>query len=468
MLDEGTRAAVLALKGKGLNVRRIARTLRISRGVVRKVVASGTTAAPKLERAEKAEPFRDRIAELYLHMKGNLARVHEEITAEGLALSYPALTSYCRRHGIGVKEKPPAGRYHFEPGQEMQHDTSPHVIEIGGRMTPVQTASLVLCHSRRMFFQFYPTFTRFDCKVFLTDALRHFGGSCGDCIIDNTHVVVLRGTGRDMVPVPEMEAFAAHLGFTFKAHARGHADRSARVERPFHYIENNFEVGRSGVDFADWNAQAIEWSEKDSGKYRRRLGASPRELFALEQAHLRPLPDWIPEVYLLHYRTVDVEGYVCVGQNRYSVPIPVGRMVPIRETKERIIVYDGPRIVADHARIVGRKDQRVTDPAHRPARGARKAAQPRRETAAILSLAPELATYVGSLEQRGRGSTVRALRHLLTMVRDYPREPLVAALSEAGRFGLFDMDRIERMVLKRIGRDFFPLAGDRQEEAVDG
>jgi hypothetical protein len=26
-------------------------------------------------------------------------------------------------------------------------------------------------------------------------------------MIDNTHVVVLRGTGREMIPVPEMEAF---------------------------------------------------------------------------------------------------------------------------------------------------------------------------------------------------------------------------------------------------------------------
>jgi hypothetical protein len=240
------------------------------------------------------------------------------------------------------------------------------------------------------------------------------------------------------------------------------------VERPFHYIENNFEVGRSGVDLADWNRQAIAWGEKDSGKYRRRLGASPRELFALEQAHLRPLPDWIPEVYRLHHRTVDVEGYVSVGQNHYSVPVPVGRVVPIRETKDRIIVYDGPRVVADHARIVGKREQRVTDPAHRPTRGERKAMRPRRETAAILALAPEFAEYVGNIEKCRRGSPVRTLRRLLGMVRDYPREPLVAAIEEAARFGLYDMERVERMVLKRIGRDFFPLPGDGQEGGIDG
>jgi hypothetical protein len=51
-------------------------------------------------------------------------------------------------------------------------------------------------------------------------------------MIDNTHVVVLRGTGREMIPVPEMEAFADRFGFRFVAHERGDANRSARVERP--------------------------------------------------------------------------------------------------------------------------------------------------------------------------------------------------------------------------------------------
>ena len=66
----------------------------------------------------------------------------------------------------------------------------------------MQTASAVLCYSRMLFFQCYPTFRRFDCKVFLTDALRYLGGVTARVMIDNTHMVVLRGSGREMVPVP--------------------------------------------------------------------------------------------------------------------------------------------------------------------------------------------------------------------------------------------------------------------------
>jgi len=47
----------------------------------------------------------------------------------------------------------------------------------------------------------------------------------------------------------------------------------------------------------------------------------PRELFAVERLHLKPLPAWIPEVYRLHQRLVDLEGYVALNSNRYSVPV---------------------------------------------------------------------------------------------------------------------------------------------------
>ena len=235
-------------------------------------------------------------------------RVHEDLVASGAVLSYQALTGFCRRQGIGQTPIKPAGQYHFEPGVEMQHDTSPHCVEVGGRKYNAQTASGVLCYSRMLFFQIHPTFNRFDCKVFLTDALRHTGGVVERVMIDNTHVVVLRGTGREMIPVPEMEAFADRFGFRFVAHERGDANRSARVERPFSFIENNFLAGRTFATWEDLNQQARQWCDRVNATYKKHIRAVPRELFAIERAHLRPLPAWIPDPYRLHVRTVDVEA----------------------------------------------------------------------------------------------------------------------------------------------------------------
>ena len=149
----------------------------ISRVAVRQVLRSNSTAVPELQRSEKAEPYRQQILELFESCQGNLVRVHEELAAAGAELSYPALTAFCRRHGIGYQPPVAAGQYDFAPGEEMQHDTSPHELELAGKKRKVQTASAVLCYSRMLFFQCYPTFQRFDCKVFLTDALRYLGGA---------------------------------------------------------------------------------------------------------------------------------------------------------------------------------------------------------------------------------------------------------------------------------------------------
>src|SRR5208337_1753077 len=184
--------------------------------------------------------------------------------------------------------------------------------EVGGRKYKAQTASAVLCYSRLLFFQIQPTFQRFDCKVFLTDALRYAGGAPERVMIDNTHVVVLRGTGREMIPVPEMEAFADRLGFRFVAHERGDANRSARVERPFSFIENNFLAGRAFSSWEDLNLQARQWCDKVNSTYKKHIKAIPRELFVMEKTRLRPLPVWIPEVYQMRDRMVDIEGYVAL------------------------------------------------------------------------------------------------------------------------------------------------------------
>ena len=459
MLSQAQRTTILELHTKGVGKREIARVLGISRPTVRKVLRSKATEVPELRRPEKAEPYRDRILELFSNCKGNLVRVHEELVASGAGVSYPALTAFCRRHGIGQSPVVAAGRYDFQPGEEAQHDTSPHEVELGGKKRKVQTASAVLCYSRMLFFQFYPTFQRFDCKVFLTEALRYFSGAPTRVMIDNTHVVVLHGTGRDMIPVPEMAAFGDRFGFQFVAHAIGNANRSARVERPFWFIETNFLAGRTFTDWGDLNQQARQWCDKVNSSYKKHIRAVPRELFAVERPQLKPLPAWIPEVYRLHQRMVDVEGYVALHTNRYSVPLEwIGRRVEVRETKDKIEIQLDARKLVTHGRIAEAEHQRILQPQHRPPRGQGMArTQPHPEEQAIQAAAPEIADYVAAVKQRSRKVPGVALRQLLRLVREYPREPLLAAVREAARYGLYDLDRLDRMILCRVAREYFLL-----------
>lgn len=469
MLDQSMRNAILLLHTQGHSARAIARVIKVSRNTVKHVLKAGSPEVPDYPREEKAESYRNDILELLPSCKGNLVRVHEKLLDCGAELSYQALTGFCRRHGIGFEAPLPAGRYHFDPGEEMQHDTSPHRVKIGGKLLLAQNASLVLCYSRIIFHQYYPTFNRFWCKVFLTEAMEFLGGACKRCMIDNTHVVVQQGTGASMIAVPEMVAFGERFGFEFKAHEKGDANRSARVERAFSHIENNFLAGREFLDFDDLNSQARAWCETVNAKHKRSLQASPRELFLQEQSRLKPLPIWIPTVYQLHHRIVDVEGYVSVLNNRYSVPFElIGRRLEVRETKDNIQIFDGPREVASHGKALNEKYHRVTDSSHRPPHGqGHQKTGPCAEEVELLNAEPGLKDYLTAFRNRHPGRQLRLLKRLRVMVRDYPRKPLLDAIRTAQEYGMFDLERLDQMVLKRIARDYFVLEIDESRSCSE-
>ena len=464
MLDLDTRTAILRLRHEGHGIKRIARALGVSPNSVRKVLRSGEAVVPPLRRDEFLTPHIDRVRELHAACKGNQVRVWEELRFEGIDVSYQAVTAFCRRHEIGAKPKQRVGRYFFAPGQEMQHDTSPHGVVVGDRMRVLQCAALVLCFSRMSYAQCFPRWNRFLARVFLTEAIQYFGGAAKDCMLDNSNVVVLRGTGAEAEMVPGMIAFADRFDFEFKAHEKGDANRSAHVERGFHTVENNFYPGRTFADLDDLNAQLRGWCDTRNAAWTRRLRASPRELFAAEVGQLRPLPLHVPEVYDLHHRRVDTEGYVTVHTNRYSLPEAlIGRRMTVHEHRRRIRVFDGHRLILEHAKLPYGSGKRQTLPEHR---GRRKVAPPPPlpEETVLRAAAPELGVLVDALRKRHGGRAARAIRQLNRIYLDYPTEPVVVAVGRALEFGLLDLSRIEQMVLRRIAGDFFRLPTQEDDE----
>ena len=136
MLDHETRTAILRLHSEGHSTRFIARTVGVSRGAAQAVLASGEAEVPEPTRRSVLDPWLEAIRELHGACAGNLVRVRGELKARhGVEVPYATLTHFCRSAKIGAEPKKAAGHYHFEPGQEMQHDTSPHRVPVGG-VTP--------------------------------------------------------------------------------------------------------------------------------------------------------------------------------------------------------------------------------------------------------------------------------------------------------------------------------------------
>ena len=466
MPDKETRTAILALAGKGRNISEIARALKSSRNSVKAVLQAGTAQPGAAPRASQLDAYLEDIRALHARCKDgrgrtNMVRVREELDdklkREGkkLGCSYSALTWFCREHGIGVKAKVAAAWIVTEPGEEMQHDTSPYTLEIGGRKTKVQCASLVLGYSRMLYMQFYPRFQRFHMKIFLTEAFQYFGGVCRRCVIDNTSVAILCGSGSRAQMGPEIEAFEERFGFHFLAHEIMHSDRKGKIERPYDWIEKNFLVAREFKDWADLNLQAVEWIERGNRKVKRELKASPVELFAAEKGALVPLPLYVPEVYRLWPRGVDAYSDVRLDEFRYRVPAAyIGKELQVRETKDRVIVLDG------HQEVVVHKKKMPGDP---PAVPLRPIAAPRRPSAKLAeegklqALGEPMSAYLVALKTARGPRYFWSVRKLWRLYCQYRDEDLKAAVVKAHEHRLFDVNRIETILLQDVAQKDYQL-----------
>ena len=462
------RQTIHTLRAQGTPLRQISRLLRLSRNTVRRILR----ASPATPHDEPAQPpcppqILALIESLFTRCRGNVVRVHELLAQEHqLHLAYSTLTRWVREAELRGPVRR-AGSYTFEPGQEMHHDTSPHRLSLAGQILTAQCASLVLAYSRRLFMRYYPRFTRFEAKAFLAEAFAFFDGTCARCVIDNTSVLLVSGAGADATFAPEMVAFARAYGVTFWAHAVGHSDRKARVERPFAYIEGNFLAGRTFEDWDDLNAQALAWCiGTANAKPKRALGMSPEAAYVLEKPHLINLPEHRPPVYQAFERIVDVTGFASLDTNRYSVPERfVGKQVSVYKYPTEVAIYLRQRHLATHPRLLGQRDAKHTLPGHHivPGRHQRRRA-PSPEEQSLRGDDERLDRYVGALKQRARGRGVRVLRRLLELKRTYPRSAFFAALDTALRYGMYDLVRLEQLILRYVAGDFFALDDDQDND----
>ena len=459
MRNQTDRQTVIAMHQAGQSTRQISRVMKMSRKTIRRILAGH--APDGHNRQSRYEALAPLVCRLYRQFAGNCVSVQNELAQQyGHTIPYTSLTHLVRALNLRPEKSQRSGTFTYAPGREAQHDTSAHRVSVAGKIVKAQCASMVLANCRLLFFQYYPRFTRFEAKVFLSDALDYFDAVPAICVIDNTSVIVAAGSGPDAVIAPEMEAFGAIYAMRFVPHAIGHADRSALVERNFHYIEHSFLPAK---DFADWqtlNAAARNWCDQiANNKIKRALGMTPRQAYQSERPFLQPLPAVKPPVYQALSRTVDMYGYVAVDTNRYSVPERLcGKPVEVQKGLYDVRIFHHHRPVADHARIIDQRDAKSTLAGHHSQPMAHKTSQrtsPMMQK--LLGHSQDLDTYVTRIGARRRAGATRRLQRLLAIKRDYPRQAFDPAIARALHYGVYDLDRLEKIILAGVAGDFFDL-----------
>jgi len=349
MIGPDKRKAIYLLHLEGKGVREISRLLGPSHKAVAKIIKQKGEPA-RIRRKDKIRIDPELLRRLYGECGGWMQRVHEKLVEEEkIPVAYPTLTRLLRELGISTSRKVRCDRVADEPGAEFQHDTSVYQLKLGDRLVRVVASLLYLRYSKRRYLKFFRSFNRFRMKCFLHEALMHWGCAAGQCIIDNTNLARLRGTGRNAVMVPEMEAFGKQYGFRFVCHEVKHSNRKAGEERSFWTVETNFFPGRVFQSLEDLNAQALQWAtvrmeQRPQGK----AGLIPAQAFEHERSYLVNLTPHLPPPYLVHHRGTDEYGYAALSGNYYWVPGTKRDEVKVLEYSERMKIYQAGECLAEY------------------------------------------------------------------------------------------------------------------------
>ena len=379
-----------------------------------------------------------------------MARVHEKLVEEErVKVTYSTLKRRLRELGISHPPQTRCQQVPDEPGAEMQHDTSPYQVELAGRRVRLIASLIYLRYSKRRYLRFYRAFDRFKMKCFFHEALMFWGYSAPRCIIDNTNLARLRGTGANAVIVPEMETFAKQYGFEYRCHELKHANRKAGEERSFWTVETNFLPGRTFQSLEDLNQQALAWSTvRLDQKLQGKPGLIPAKAFEHERSYLTLLPAHLPAPYKVHGRGTDEYGFMSFGANYYWVPGTRRDEVRLLEYSDRLKIFQAGQCLAEYPLPAdGVRSAKFSPPGQpAPPHHPHNRHHPTElEEKLLRALAPAVSAYLDyALPTKGLARH-QFLRRLLALSRKMSAELFGQTVERARKYRITDLETLQNI-----------------------
>lgn len=450
MIDANKRKAIYLLHNEGMGLRNISRQLGVSINTVRSIIDQKGE-LPETTRRDKIHIDPVLLKTLYQRCKGYAQRVHEILEEEkGICIGYSTLTQNLRELGLGQPVNKRCDHRPDEPGVEMQHDTTIYNMIIGTIRVKVVASIIYMRYSKKRYLKFYRAFNRFAMKCFIHEALTFWGYVAAFCIIDNTNLARLRGTGKNAVIVPEMKLFAKQYGFEFVCHEIGHANRKAGNERSFYTVETNFLPGRSFKNLEDLNQQAFDWATiRMVNRPMSKTGLIPAKAFEHEQMFLKKIPPYVTPPYIAHERGTDQYGYAAFNGNYYWVPGRSRFDVKLLEFCDHLEIYHKRIKLAEYQLPAeGVKNKRVgpiggPTPEHRPSHRKKPTAT---EERLLRSAAPEIDAYLDFVLVMQGKTRHRIVRRLYGLYRKTALPLFIKAVKRALHYRVKSVDNLENII----------------------
>jgi len=451
MISQDKRAAIYRLHEEGMGVRKIARSLRVNRGTVREIIEQKGV-MPESNRKDKIELDPDLVAKLYKDCDGWVQRMHEILTEEkAIQIGYSTLTSKIRELELGTAKNQRTGQVPDRAGEEMQQDTSAYRVKLGNKSVLVQASLLYYRYSKVRYLKFYRSFNRFKMKCFFHEALTFWNYAAGICIIDNTNLARLHGTGKNAVIVPEMEQFARQYGFAFVCHEIKHSNRKAGNERGFFTIVTNFFAGRKFEDMQDLNRQAFMWAtdrlaNRPTGKTR----LIPAAAFEYEKPYLNKLPVYVEPPYLVHQRRTDQYGYASFDGNFYWIPGTKRYDVKVLQYSDHLRIYHRRKLLGEYQiPPEGVKNEKIypkgqSKPKHQPKYRKKPTAH---EEQTLRATSEEVNAYLNFAIKKGGRQKHRFIRELYGLHKKLAPSLFIRTVKRALKYRITDTKTIERIAM---------------------
>jgi len=461
MIEPDKRKAIYLLHKQGMSVREISRHMSISTNTVSTIIGQAGE-VPLTTREDKIEIDTELVSRIYLQCDGRVQRTHEMLSEQhGISIGYSTLTRIIRELGFGKSQKKRCHRVPDEPGAEMQHDTSPYRVKFADKPVLVQSSLLYFRFSKVRYLKFYRSFDRFKMKCFLHEALIFWNYAADVCIIDNTNLARLRGTGSRAVIVPEMEQFAKQYGFEFVCHEIGHANRKAGNERSFYTVETNFFPGREFANLEDMNRQAFEWATvRMANRLTGKTRLIPAQTFEYEQPYLKKLPGYVPAPYLVHERGTDQYGYASFDGNFYWIPGTKRHDVKVLQYAEHLMIYLNRKLLGRYPLPPdGVKNEQIppegqSKPPYKPKYRKKPTAK---EENILRTAAEEINDYLDFAIKKGGKQKHRFIRGLYGLYRKIALEVFIKAVKRALKYRITDLKTVERIAMLQLTAGNFQL-----------
>jgi transposase len=469
-----------------LSIRQLAEKHRVHRRTVRQALGSAQPPERKtpVRSARVLEDFKPAIevmlrADLDAPRKQRhtarrvLARLVDEHSADGL--SYSTVRDYVAKRRPEVWAE--AGRNAAEgfvpqshaPGAEGEVDFADLWVVLRGVKTKTALFTFRLSSSGQAVHRAFATQGQ---EAFLEGHVQAFEELGGTPTVhvryDNLKAAVSRVSfGRSRVESERWVAFRSHYGFDAFYCQPGvdGAHEKGGVEGEGGRFRRNHCVPMPEVDsIAELNERLAAADAKDAY---RRIGNRAQTVghdAAFERTLLRPLPGEAFPTWLTLTPRVDRYARVTVRQAQYSVPAKlIGRQVRVHLGSSSVTVFDGPRQVAAHERVVARGGQSlVLDHyleilARKP--GALPGATALAQARATGSFTPAHdAFWAMARSKLGDGAGTRALVEVLLLHRHLPATDVETGLTAALRLQSPSSDVVALEARKADGqRDHGPV-----------